>query len=252
MLAVENLCFKYSRRDPEFVLKNISFGAAPGSLLAVIGPNGGGKSTLMKCAAGVLVPQTGKMTLAGKCLFSASAEDRARAVAYMPQTQSPPACGVFDAVLLGRKPHIRFRAGAKDLKKVEEIIHSTAITHIASKRCDEISGGELQKVVLARAIAQEPAALLLDEPTNHLDLKNQAEVMKLIKKLTKELNIITVAVIHDINLALRYGDRFLMVKDGEIFADLNISEVTKEKIDGLYSVDSTIHDIGGEKMVSVN
>ncbi|EKD69664.1 MAG: hypothetical protein ACD_47C00044G0001, partial [uncultured bacterium] len=152
----------------------------------------------------------------------------------------------------GRKPHINFRPSAKDIAKAEEAINLTGISHIAGKRCDELSGGELQKVVLARAVAQEPKILLLDEPTNHLDLRNQTGMMKLIKELTKKLNMITVAVIHDINLAIRYGDRFVMVKNGEIFENSNISAITKENIDSLYSVDSKIREIDGEKIVLIN
>ena len=252
MLKIEDLYFKYSRSAGDYVLKDVNFSAARSEICAVIGPNGGGKSTLLKCAAGVLKPARGKMICDGACLFSAAAEDRARSSAYMPQAQIPPSCGVFDAVLLGRKPHINFRPSAKDIARAEEAIKLTGISHIAGKRCDELSGGELQKVVLARAVAQEPKILLLDEPTNHLDLRNQTGMMKLIKELTIKLNMITVAVIHDINLAIRYGDRFVMVKNGEIFKNSNISAITKENIDSLYSVDSKIREIDGEKIVLIN
>ncbi len=252
MLTFEGLYFKYSKNAPEDILKNISFSASNSEICAIMGPNGSGKSTLLKCAAGVIKPCRGALRYHGECLISNYKTDRAHLIAYMPQAQTPPACTVFDAVLLGRKPHISYSVSKKDIKKVEEIIHTTGITDIAMKRCDELSGGELQKTVFARALAQEPQILLLDEPTNHLDFKNQTEIMKLIKGLTKELKLITIAVIHDINLAIKFSDSFVLIKDGQIFANSCISAITKENIDTLYSVDSKIYEIDGGKIVMIN
>lgn len=252
MLTFEGLYFKYSKNAPEDILKNISFSASNSEICAIMGPNGSGKSTLLKCAAGVIKPCRGAMRYRDECLFSNDKTNRARIIAYMPQTQNPPACSVFDAVLLGRKPHITFSASKKDIKKVEDIINAVGIANIAMKRCDELSGGELQKTVFARALAQEPQILLLDEPTNHLDLKNQIEVMKLIRRLTEELKIITIAVIHDINLALKFSGSFVLIKDGQIFANSDISAITKQNIDALYSVDSKIYDIDGGRVVTIN
>lgn len=252
MLTFAGLYFKYSKNAPEDILKNISFSASNSEICAIMGPNGSGKSTLLKCAAGVIKPCRGTMRYRDECLFSNDKTKRARIIAYMPQTQNPPACSVFDAVLLGRKPHITFGASKKDIKKVEDIINAVGIANIAMKRCDELSGGELQKTVFARALAQEPQILLLDEPTNHLDLKNQIEVMKLIRRLTEELNIITIAVIHDINLALKFSGSFVLIKDGQIFANSDISAITKQNIDALYSVDSKIYDIDGGRVVTIN
>ncbi|HOD40390.1 MAG: putative siderophore transport system ATP-binding protein YusV [bacterium ADurb.Bin243] len=250
MLVFEGLFFSYSRVD---VLKNITFSAPSGEVCALLGPNGCGKSTLLKCAAGVLAPQAGTIRYKGEGPGGLRCSPhREGLTAYMPQAQAPPPCSVFDAVLLGRKRHMNFRACKRDLEKTEEAIHLTSISDIALKRCDNLSGGELQKVVLARSLAQEPKVLLLDEPTNHLDLKNQVEMMKLIKNITEKLNIITIAAIHDMNLAVKYAAKFVMIKSGEIFADSNILAVTKENIDSLYSVDSKIYDIDGGKIIAIN
>ncbi|HOT74555.1 MAG TPA: ABC transporter ATP-binding protein [Candidatus Wallbacteria bacterium] len=249
MLVFEGLFFRYSRRD---VLENITFSAQPGKLCALVGPNGCGKSTLLKCAAGVLAPHAGAIEYNDPASGVKCRPHAEGFTAYMPQAQAPPPCSVFDAVLLGRRRHMNFRARKKDLEKTEEAIHLACISDIAMKRCDNLSGGELQKVILARSLAQEPKVLLLDEPTNHLDLKNQVEMMKLIKNITEKLNIITIAAIHDMNLAVKYAAKFVMIKNGKIFADSNISAVTKENIDSLYSVDSKIYDIDGGKIVVIN
>ncbi len=251
MLQFENIYFKYSKKAGSNILKNISFSAAPGKICAIIGPNGSGKSTLLKCAAGVINPCDGKIFYKNECLTDDNLTNRAGITAYMPQTQNPPSCTVFDAVLLGRKPHINFRPSKKDIMKTEKTIHTADIGGIAMKRCNELSGGELQKTILARCIAQEPQILLLDEPTNHLDLKNQIEVMKLIKKLTEKFNIITVAVIHDINLAIRFGNDFVLIKNGEIFARSDKSVINKENIDFLYSVNCKILNMQNEKIVFI-
>jgi iron complex transport system ATP-binding protein len=143
---------------------------------------------------------------------------------------------VFDAVLLGRKPYIKWEASKKDLAIVEDILSMLGLSGYAFRYLNELSGGELQKVVLARALAQKPKLLLLDEPTSSLDLKNQIETMKNIKKVVEEQGISAVVTMHDINLALRFASKFLFLKNGEIYAAGGHEVITPENIEKVYSI----------------
>ena len=136
---------------------------------------------------------------------------------YIPQRSETGFITVFDAVLLGRKPYIKWDVSSKDIELTEEILKVMNLEEYALRYINELSGGEMQKVVIARALVQQPRILLLDEPTSDLDLKNQLEVMKLIKEVSCAQNIASIVVMHDINLALRYSDKFIVLKDGQVF-----------------------------------
>jgi iron complex transport system ATP-binding protein len=156
---------------------------------------------------------------------------------------------VFDAVLLGRKPYIKWDVGDEDKRIVSEIIERLGLSEYKARYLNELSGGELQKVVLARAMAQQPVFLLLDEPTSNLDPKNQHEMLQNVKKLAVEHRMGVAIVIHDLNLAMRYCDKFLFLKDGRVYSYGGIETVTSETIDAVYDMKSEIIKYRDIKMI---
>jgi iron complex transport system ATP-binding protein len=157
-------------------------------------------------------------------------------MSYVEQRRSGMRMSVFDAVLLGRKPYIQWDMTAKDLDVAESAIDQLELTAYVHRYLDEISGGELQKVMIARAIAQEPQIMLMDEPTNHLDLKNQLDVLDTIRRIVKAKKLTAIVALHDLNLALRYADRFIFMKDRGIYAAGGREVVTPETIEAVYAV----------------
>jgi len=169
ILKVDGIEFSYNSHP---VLSNISFEVNRGEILSILGNNGAGKTTLLKCISRILKPVRGVVFVDGKSLSDISATEIARKISYVPQRQDVSRFTVFDTVLLGRKPYIRWDVSKKDLLIVEEILDRLGLKTLALKYLDQLSGGELQKVSIARALAQDPEILLLDEPTNNLDLKS--------------------------------------------------------------------------------
>ena len=215
ILSVGGIEFAYNGRP---VLKDVTFEILPGEILAILGVNGAGKSTLLKCMNGILKAQKGCVLLDKQEVALMERNERARNFGYVPQHRGEEAMVVFDAVLLGRKPWIGWSASDEDLEIVDRAIRLLSLEPLALRPLHTLSGGEAQKVLIARALAQEPEVLLLDEPTNSLDVKNQVEIMALLKRVVKEHKLIAAVSIHDLNLALRFADRFLMLKDGLVYA----------------------------------
>jgi iron complex transport system ATP-binding protein len=143
---------------------------------------------------------------------------------------------VFNAVLLGRKPYLKWSVTSEDMSIVARALNTLGLAEHALRYLDELSGGELQKVIIARALAQEPQVFLMDEPTSSLDLKNQLEVFKLIRQISRDQNITAIVAIHDLNLALRFADKFILLKDKKIFAAGGVEIMTPENIESVYSV----------------
>lgn len=233
-VSVRNLSFRYPRGAP--ILEGIDLEAASAEVLSLIGPNAAGKSTLLKCMAGLLRPDTGNILLQGHPLRSFRSTQRARRIAYVPQAeaQSFPAT-VFDTVLLGRRPHMTWKPGKRDLEVVSGILSRLGLGGLALRETSRLSGGQRQKVSIARALAQEPEVLLLDEPTSSLDLKHQLEVMDLVAEQAGR-GIVAVAALHDLNLALRYSDRVAMIKDGRMHACGGPDIVTADRVAEVYGV----------------
>jgi iron complex transport system ATP-binding protein len=173
----------------------------------------------------------------------------AREIGYMPQKSSGVECTVFDAVLLGRKPYINWEATEHDLEVVAEKLKLLGLTDYAMRATTELSGGELQKVIIARALAQEPQIMLLDEPISHLDLRNQLQIMALLHDLSRHLNLLVITVIHDLSMALRFADHFVLLKDGTVFAAGGPEVITAEAIRAVYHVKATVHDCNGVPVV---
>jgi iron complex transport system ATP-binding protein len=246
ILAVEGLEFAYPSRS---IIKDIQFTTSKGDFLAVLGINGAGKSTLLKCINRVLKPQLGTVLVQGDDAFKLSRRELARRIGYVAQHHENVKTTVFDAVLLGRKPYIQWEASSSDLKIVQEVLKTLELDDYALRYVDELSGGEQQKVVIARALAQKPQLLLLDEPTSSLDLKNQLDVARLIKRVVQEQQLAAIVAMHDLNLAMRFANGFILLRDGAIFAAGGLEVMTPENIESVYSVPVRIEQFGDVPVV---
>lgn len=247
MLAVEGVTFSYGART---VLESVSLDIARGEICSILGNNGAGKSTLLKCILGALRPSDGAVFLSGEDALRLGRMEVARRMGYVAQRDGAGGrLTVFDAVLMGRRPHIAWAAGTGDLRVVEEVITRLKLEHLALRHLDELSGGELQKVVIARALAQEPVFLLLDEPTSNLDLGNQLEVMETLEREVAERGIAALMAIHDVNLALRFSHKFILLKEGSVVACGGPEVVDEESMETVYGVKVALETCEGVKMV---
>ncbi|KLK88557.1 iron ABC transporter ATP-binding protein [Methanoculleus sediminis] len=246
ILDVDGVAFNY-RSAP--VIRDITFDLRPHQILAILGPNGVGKTTLLKCMNAILRPRAGSVLIEGADLLTADRMEIARKVGYVPQRCEAARLTVFDAVLLGRRPHIGWDVTEKDIRIVEAAIRMLSLENLTLRYIDEMSGGELQKVSIARALVQEPRVLLLDEPTSSLDLKNQIEILGIVRHVTAEHDVAAVMTMHDLNMALRYADRFILLKDGVIHAAGGSDVVTPEIIEAVYGVPVTVERYNGYRFV---
>lgn len=229
------------------ILQGVHLELAKSEVLSIVGPNGAGKSTLIRCINRILNPQKGRIVLDGSDITNLTRMELARQLGYIPQSdhQSFPAT-VFDVVLMGRRPHISWRSCQNDKEKVLDVLEMLNIEHLAMRDINEISGGQQQKVLIARELAQEPDVLLLDEPTSNLDIRHQLEVMDVIRTLVTEKNISAIMAIHDLNLGSRYSDRMVMLNRGVIAAAGNpYSVLTQENIKQVYGVEAVVKDEDG-------
>jgi len=237
MLKVEGLSVRYGSRR---VLRGASLSVQSGEVLALIGPNGSGKSTLIRAVSGVLPVEGGDIRVDGRSLAELSTMERARYLAVVPQARNmPPAFSVYESILLGRTPYLGWlgRAGEKDRERVQYALERTQMLPFAGRMVGELSGGEQQRVLLARALAQDTPVLLLDEPTTHLDLQYRESLVNLIRDLAKGKNLAVLVVLHDLNMASLYADRISLLVDGVIRATGTPSEVlTEERLSLVYHV----------------
>jgi iron complex transport system ATP-binding protein len=236
-LRTEDLGFAYGDVP---VLSDISFGANPGSVTAILGPNGSGKSTLLRCLNAVLRPAHGRVLLDEVELHTLTARQVARRVGYVAQRNEPAHVTAYDAVLLGRTPHLGFRVSRRDLEITQAVIESMGLEELGVRYIDRMSGGEVQKVSIARALAQEPDILLLDEPTASLDLKNQYEILEIIRHLADHHGVTVILTMHDLNSVFRYADRVLFLRNHRIYTDCTPGEVTAEVVRKVYGVEVKI------------
>lgn len=246
ILRVQDVTFSYKS---EKVLENITFEVNEGELVAVLGPNGVGKTTLLRCINAILKPQHGTVLIDNENLKHLHGMEVAKRIGYVAQHNEPVRLTAFDAILLGRKPHIRWNVSKKDMEIVDAAIKRLGLEHLMLRYIDEMSGGEFQKVCIARAIVQEPKVLLLDEPTASLDLKNQLEILDFIKHVVTGHRITGLMAVHDLNTAFRYSDRFLFMKSGKIFAYGNIEDVRPEMIEKVYEVKVSVEKYKGKLLV---
>lgn len=236
MFEVDGVTFAYNR-SPKKVLDDIRFSVEDNQCIAVLGNNGAGKSTLLKCIDRICPAKEGVVYVDRQNVFDMSKAEMAQNIAYVPQTNAVHnSMTVFDTVLLGRKPYIKWDATEEDREIAFDIIEKMGLNDFLLRNVAQMSGGEMQKVMLARALAQEPKILLLDEPTSNLDPYNQHEVLHLVRKIAKEHDTCVVIIIHDLNLAIRYCDKFLFLKDSQVFTFGGVEVMTPESIETVYGI----------------
>ncbi len=233
MLEIKSLSVAYGARP---VLHNLSLQLPPGSMLAVIGPNGAGKTTLIRALTGILPPQSGQILIDGRDLNHLSAAERARRIAVVPQArQLPPAFTAWETVLLGRTPHLNWlgQTSRRDEEIARQAMERTRTFELADRPVGELSGGEQQRLLLARALAQAAPFLLMDEPTAHLDLKYQFSLLEEVRQLAQKDKLAVLVVLHDLNLVARYADQVALLVEGRLralgaTADVLTSDVLSE------------------------
>jgi len=219
ILVANELVFSYESGQP--VLRGVDLSARSGRLLCLLGPNGSGKTTALRCLLGQLTPDSGTIRLADRPLADYRAKELAKMLAYVPQF--PTSAFAFTArqlVLMGRLPRTGALGvtGKEDRKVAELAMEMTESLVFADRTLDELSGGEAQRVMIARALAQEPRALLLDEPTSHLDIRHQIAIYRMMVRLAHDWGIAIVCVSHDVNLAGRFADELVLMKGGLVLA----------------------------------
>ncbi len=230
MLSIQNSSICYGTTP---VIRNVSLDIPPGKMVALIGPNGSGKTTLVRGVAGTLPLESGKVTFRDLDLRDLPENSRAKFISVVPQsTQFPSGFSVFETVSLGRTPYLGWtgRLSSVDVRLVRNAILETSITELQNADVQALSGGEQQRVILARALAQDTPVLILDEPTAHLDLTYQIGLLTIVRRICKEKQLSVLVVLHDLNLAARFADEVAVMDKGAIFAHGSPDEVLTEKI----------------------
>lgn len=246
MLNVSGVHFSYNCHP---ALQDIQFSLEPGQVLGVLGVNGAGKSTLLKCLNRILKPQRGTVFLDNSDILQMHRRDVARCMGYVPQRHPEIRSNVYEAVLLGRKPHIGWTVGPTDYAAVESILHQLAISHLSDRQVSDLSGGEVQLVMIARALAQSPRVILLDEPTSNLDIRNQLDVMGMLRRIVREKELAAVVTLHDLNLAIRFADVFLFIKNHRVHALLTREALDAQTIGEVYGVEVSLIHAGNQLLV---
>ncbi|QSZ28177.1 ABC transporter ATP-binding protein [Aceticella autotrophica] len=238
-ISVQDVCFSYNSRQ---ILKNVALEVTEGHVLSIVGPNGAGKSTLLKCMVRLLKPQQGIIYLNGVDIASKDSKELAKAMGYIPQdSREVFSFTVMETVLMGRKPHLKWGVTEEDLNIVSKVMKFMDIEELAERSLDQLSGGQKQKVFVARALAQQPEIFLFDEPTSNLDIRHQLEVFETIRKLAQTEGRIVIVVVHDLNLASRFSEKLVMLKDGYIYAVGKPEEIiTRDNIKDVYGVSASI------------
>jgi iron complex transport system ATP-binding protein len=236
-LTLSHLSAAYGSRT---VLRDVSLTVNGGEVLALVGPNGAGKSTLIRVVSGVVAASGGDVRLGDSNLIKMPPAERARKIAVVPQLiRLPDAFTVGEIVLMGRTPHLPMWAGESkhDCEVAWSAMKRTQIDALVNRRAYELSGGEQQRVMIARALTQEPNVLLLDEPTAHLDLKYQVGVLELVRSLAREHGLAILMTLHDLNQAALYADRVALMSEGQIVAQGSAAEVfTASQLSAVYGV----------------
>jgi iron complex transport system ATP-binding protein len=247
-LSFTALTHFYGKRQ---TLAGITAGVSSGTILSLIGENGSGKSTLLMCLAGILNIAGGSITIDGRDLSAIPDQERAKLIAIVPQrVHVTDSIRVFDTVIMGRKPYFHYRESNHDLRMTEEALRSCGIEHLAFRKMGSLSGGEKQKVFIARAIAQATPILILDEPLNSLDLRYQIAVLDLLKRKASDDRLIVIMAIHDVNLALRCSDAVLLLKQGnQVAIGDPKTTLTEKTIEEVLSIGCRITEAFGNRIV---
>lgn len=243
MLQINQLTCGYGSKD---ILHDVNFTVKKGAFTGIIGPNGSGKTTCLRAISNILKPKCGNILLDEKDIANFKPKDLARQMAVVPQSVEMSHISVEEFVLLGRIPHfssLQFFETKEDLKIAKRAMIVTDTFDLKDKPIDEISGGERQLALIARALTQQPTLMLLDEPTAHLDISHQVKILDLLKNLNKELNLTVVMVLHDLNLASEYCDDLILINDGKVHTQGTPQEVLQyEIIEDVYKTVVVVKD----------
>lgn len=244
MLKSNQLSFSYGKKN---VLKAIDASFESGKVYGILGPNGSGKTTWLRLVGGILTPEKGNITVMDRRLDSLSGKERAKKIAFVPQMfHISYSFSVRDIIMMGRHPHIgrMDTASTEDFEKVQTAITETNLEELADRLVNQLSGGEIQRVLIARALAQDTPIILLDEPVSHLDIHFQQEIIGLLKRIAKEQNKVIITVLHDMNIALNHCDYVFLIKEGEIVEKGSPSRViSQDNLKKVYGVDVSIEHI---------
>ena len=248
MLSVEHVTFRYSRQGPD-VLRGVNLELKPGEIGILLGRNGSGKTTLFQNILGILNPRTGSIRFEGEDLRKLSRAQRARRIAYVPQDIRFGALSVFDSVLMGRVAYFGMKAGREDYLAVERILRDMGLEAFAQRNVEELSGGERQKIAVARAMAQEPKLMVFDEPTGNLDIANEQQIITEAKRLGREKNIAILSSLHDLNRAMEFGDRFFFLKDGVVKYTGGKECFREDVLRDIFDIDVKIAQVDGQPVI---
>lgn len=254
VLKIKNLSFSYSGVN---VLKGVSFAVEQGEVFSILGPNGSGKTTLLKCLNGILEPEKGKkkgkVFIEGRDISELSAREIAKKIAYVPQIHKPVfPYSVLEVVVMGRNPYLApfSHPEKKDISIAIENLKRVGAVNLKDKLYTELSGGEMQLVLIARALSQEPLILILDEPTSHLDFKNQIMILKIVSGLSKDRRITIVMSMHNPNYAMLYSTRVMYLVKGET-AGIDVPEklINSKYLKKVYNVETDMVRLNGKRWV---
>ena len=248
MLEIKDLFFRYSRRSP-VVLRDVNLYLPDGKIGILLGKNGSGKTTLFKNILGILKPESGSILFDGENLLRMNRRERARRIAYVPQSIHFGALSVFDTVLMGRISYFGYKAGKEDEAAAEEVLREMKLESFSARNVEELSGGERQKVAIARALVQEPRMLVFDEPTGNLDIANEQLIIEEARRVAKEKGIGILISLHDLNQALNLGDQFFFMKEGRICYAGGSETVTETIISEIFDAEVRIVEIEGRKII---
>jgi len=248
MLEVKGLRFGY---DKNLILDGIDLALEDGQIGMLLGRNGAGKTTLFKLLLGIERPQGGEVLFDGRDLLSMGRRERAGLVAYVPQQIEFGDLTVYQAVLMGRVSYFNVRPSKLDLDVVDRVLGEMGLSDVSCRSVQKLSGGERQKVAIARALAQEPRLLVFDEPTGNLDVANELLIINEAKKIALNKGISVISSIHDLNQAMYFGTRFFFMKDGRIKYSGGCEVISPEIIEDVYGVRTRIIDDGVGKVIII-
>ena len=248
MLSVENVTFRYDRQGPD-VLRGVNLELKSGEIGILLGRNGSGKTTLFQNILGILNPRSGTIRLDGEDSRRLSRAQRARRIAYVPQDIRFGALSVFDSVLMGRVSYFGMKAGQADYLAVERILRDMGLEGFAQRNVEELSGGERQKIAVARAMAQEPKLMEFDEPTGNLDIANEQQIITEARRLAREKHIGILSSLHDLNRAMDFGDKFFFLKDGVVKYTGGKECFREDVLRDIFDIDVKIVRVDGQPVI---